>query len=190
LAIDHDAAQLLVMRLGPELQHLDVELGKLAAMACGLGAPRVTRDLVAKAVDLSREEKAWEIQSAIVTGDAATMLRKLRELMDISRQDAVPITWSISDLMRKLYGSAQLVSQGAPPGSIISRMRLFGTAAGPVLQIAGRTDARVLAQLLHQSIETDMHNKSGLGEPQRNLEALLVRIADSLEESRTSNVER
>lgn len=176
--IELDAAQLLVLRLGPELQHLDTELCKLAAMAGSRGMSRITRDIVAQAVGLSREEKAWEIQEAVVTGDAATMLHKLRELMDVSRQDAVPIAWAIIDLLRKLYAAAQLMARGVPAGGVTSQLRLWGSTIGPMLQIAGRTPPTRLAQLLQFAIQTDLHSKSGVGDPRRNLEALMVRIAD------------
>jgi hypothetical protein len=35
-----------------------------------------------------------------------------------------------------------------------------------------------LAQLLREAVTADQHSKSGVGEPVRNLETLMVRIAD------------
>ena len=172
------AADLLVARLGPELQHLDTELLKLASMA-GPGKT-ITRNLVAEAVGLSREEKAWEIQSAIVTGDPAIMLRKLRELLDISRQDVVPISWAIIDLLRKLHGASQLLKRGVPAAGVFKQMKLWGSSGEAIISIGRRIEPAALAQLLQQAITTDMHAKSGFGDPERSLEALMVLIADSL----------
>lgn len=176
--LEHAAAELLVARLGPELQRLDVEMSKLAAMVGSGGT--ITREMVAGAVALSREEKAWEIQAAIATGNASIMLRKLRELLEISRQDVVPITWATCDLLRKIHASAQLLGRGVPPAGVRSQVKLWGSAADHIIRIASRTSPEKLAQLLQMAITTDAHNKSGVGEPQRNLEALLVRIADTI----------
>jgi DNA polymerase III delta subunit len=151
---------------------------KLAAMA-GEGKP-ITREIVTEAVGLSREEKAWEIQSAIVTADAAIMLAKLRELLDISRQDVVPITWAICDLMRKLHTASQLIRRGVPPQGVFSQAKLWGPTGNAVLELAKEHTPATFAQLLRLAIETDVNNKSGLGDQQRSLEALLVKIADTL----------
>lgn len=172
------AAQLLVERLGPELLHLDTELMKLAAMA-GPGKP-ITRALVVEAVGLSREEKAWEIQAAIATADPAAMLRKLRELLDISRQDEVPITWSIIDMLRKMHAASHLFKRRVPPQGICSQLRLFGGAVEPMLQLAAKHEPEVFAQLLRSAVRVDQHNKTGVGDSQRSLEGLLVKIADKL----------
>jgi DNA polymerase III subunit delta len=176
--INPDAAELLVARLGPELQHLDTELLKLASMA-GPGKP-ITRALVAESVGLSREEKAWEIQSAIVTANANVMLTKLRELLDISRHDVVPITWAICDLVRKLHAASQLLGRNVPRAGVIGQLRLWGPSTEPIMALAGRVPPRTFAQLLRDAIEMDQRNKSGRGDQQRNVEAWLVHFADTI----------
>lgn len=174
------AAALLVRRLGPELQHLDTELTRLATMANATPGGAITPELVAQAIGLSREERAWEIQSAIVTGSPSTMLSKLRELIDISRQDIVPLNWAISDLLRKLHTAAQMLRRGLSSGAVRGQLKLWGDTTEPILAIAGRTDPSALAQLLQAALETDVRSKSGVGDPQRSLEALMVQIADTI----------
>jgi DNA polymerase-3 subunit delta len=174
-----DAAALLVQRLGPELLHLDVELKKLASMA-GAGKP-ITRELVDQSVELSREEKVWLIQDAIVTLDPAVMLRKLAELLQVTRAEFVPLSWAVMDLMRKMHLTSQMLRQGEPPGSIFGKARLWGETGNRIMAIARKTEPRTIAQLLQQAVEADRAGKSGQGEPIRNLEALLVTIADRCE---------
>jgi DNA polymerase-3 subunit delta len=173
-----EAAELLVARLGPQLQHLDTELMKLAAMAGSRGT--INREAVSESIGLSREEKAWQIQSAIVSGDAAEMLCKLRELLEVSRQDVVPIMWAICDVLRKLHAASQLLRRGVPAGAVRGQLKLWGDTTEPILHIALHIEPAILAQLLRQAIDTDMHNKSGQGDPVRNVERMLVRIADTL----------
>lgn len=176
--LDPDAAQLLVERLGTDMLHLDTELLKLAAMA---GKDKtITRQIVAESVGLSREEKAWEIQSAVVTADAAVMLRKLRELLDISQQDEVPITWAICDVLRKMHTASQLLRRGVPPQGVFAQAKLWGSSGEAALRLAREHEPAVFAQLLRLALLADQHAKSGVGDPQRNLEGLLVRIADRL----------
>lgn len=178
--IEAPAAHALVGRLGPHLQQLDVELAKLAAAAGPAGT--ITRQIVGDMTEPSREEKAWQIESAVLSGQAGAMLRKLHELMAISRHDVVPLTWAIVNTMRKLHLAAQLHRQGTPFGTIIKQAQLWGDAVNPAMAIARQTEPAVLAQLLQRAITVDMHNKSGVGDPSRSLEALLVEIADTIGE--------
>lgn len=171
-----DAAELMVIRLGPSLQRLDTELLKLASMA-GEGKA-ITRDLVERNIAPSREEKAWEIQSAVASGSALAMLSKLHDLTSVSRQEWVPIAWAVMDLMRKEHAASHMVRRGVPPQGIAKALRLWGASTDQVVSAARRTEPHRFAQLLRDSIQADHHSKSGLGEPLRNLEALMVKIAD------------
>jgi len=176
--VDRDAAVLLVERIGVALARLDTELGKLASFAGETG--RVQREHVDAMVELSREEQAWVIQEAILTGDAGHAIRKLRELLAITRHAEVPVTWAICDLMRKLHTAAQLRQQGMPSATIAKQLRLWGPARDAVLNIAQRTPAALLGDCFHDAIEVDRQGKTGVGVPARSLETLLVRIADTL----------
>jgi DNA polymerase-3 subunit delta len=176
--IDRDAAELLVTRHGTSLQHLDVELVKLSSMA-EPGKP-ITRQLVADNTILSKDEKAWVIQDAIATGDASTMLRKLHELVDVSRHAAVPLMWSACELMRKVHAASRLIRQGVPSGSLFGALKLWGGSGNAVIEWGQRLSPDQAAQLLQAAIDADRRSKSGLGEPQRNLEALMVTIADEV----------
>jgi DNA polymerase III subunit delta len=175
--IESAAAALLVQRHGPSLQHLDTELARLSLMAGPGGV--ITKKLVAEAVEPSREEKAWEIQAAALTGSAPTMLAKLHELVQVSRHDVIPLNWSIIDLLRKLHAAAHLIKRGVPTPGIASQLRLW-PSADPVVALARRAEPRVFAQLLRDAVRVDQAAKSGGGEPVRNLEAFLVKMADRL----------
>jgi DNA polymerase-3 subunit delta len=175
--LEADAAELLVHRIGAQLGRLDSELSKLASAAeTGRG---IDRALVALMTPPSREEKAWEVQSAIVTGSAEAMIAKVNELIDISRQDEVPITWSFNDLLRKIYAASKMLRQGMKDFPITKELKLWGPTSGPILALAKKHEPAAIAQLMRHAIQTDTFNKSGRGDPRRNLETLSVRIADS-----------
>lgn len=178
--IEKDAAELLVTRHGSSLQHLDVELVKLSSMA--EPGKSITRHLVADNTILSKDEKAWVIQDAIATGDPAIMLRKLHELVDVSRHDAVPLIWSACEFMRKVSAASRLIHQGIPTSTVMSAMNLkpWFSTSNAVIEWGKRLSPDQSAQLLQAAIDADRHSKSGMGEPQRNLEALMVTIADTV----------
>ena len=61
----------------------------------------------------------------------------------------------------------------------MGQLKLWGSTVDPMLNIAGRVQPSKLAQLLQAAIQADANSKSGVGDPQRSLEALMVRIADT-----------
>ena len=65
----------------------DSGLGELAA--CGEGRPLITRADAAAMVGHSRQEQAWALQSAIMSGRPPVALGKLRNLLEVSQLDEV-----------------------------------------------------------------------------------------------------
>src|ERR1051325_11697202 len=92
-SVEARAAAMLVDAVGNDLGRIDTELEKLALAAGGEGRP-ITPALVQSMTGLTREEEFWAIQSALLTGDAGAALAQLRELVEVSRHDPVPITFA------------------------------------------------------------------------------------------------
>jgi DNA polymerase-3 subunit delta len=176
--IDRDAVQLLVRRCGLELARLDHELAKLAAGA-GDDHP-IDRAQVQEMVAPSREEEAWSIQEAMVSGSAATALAALRDLIEVSRQPETLLMWAISDLLRKLHAAAQMLQAGQGEGAVSKRLRLWGPSQRPILSVARRQQPQQLARLLKSAIETDVRMKTGQVSPALALECLTVTTAQAL----------
>jgi DNA polymerase III delta subunit len=178
LAIERPAAQLLVGRVGPGLARLDTELAKLAAFV-GPGR-KIGRDDVVELVGLSRQEKAWELQTAIMTGQPGVACAKMRELREVSQLEKELVTWAVNDLLRRLHTVAQLCRQGVSTRSLIQSHRLWGATGERIIEVARRSDPGIFARLLDRAVRTDLANKSGLGEPDRNLEALTLQVTDTI----------
>lgn len=173
-AIDRPAAQLLVDRLGPDLGRIDSELGKLAVSA----GERITTELVAELVGVSRQEDPWSIQSVLLTGDPTAILHQLRLVLDNAPRDAhIPVIFAYSDLAKKLHGMAVAGAQRIDPNAAAGMLRLWGPARSALVQIAPRLRPRRTGALLRACVEADQGLKSGLGEPQRVLERLGLRFA-------------
>jgi DNA polymerase-3 subunit delta len=176
--LEAEAARLLVERLGPDLARLDSELDKLAAYV-GPGKP-VGRREVADLVGLGREEKAWVLQEAILSGDPAVACSKLRELTSVSQVPYELGIWAVGDVLRRLHTAARELRAGTSAGQLRRDLRLFGPSGDMLLEAARRMDPAEVAQLLQQAVESDVATKSGIGHKDRNLEVLTLHVTDSI----------
>jgi DNA polymerase III delta subunit len=174
--IDREAAVLLVDRAGGDLLRLDAELEKLAVYAA---SGTIRRDDVELLVGGGREEKAWALQSAIVSGSAAQALAKIDQVLELDRNLVVLLNWAVTDLLRRLHVMAQLLRQGVRLESRRGELRLFGPEGDRMVALARAGPGRY-ARLLREAIESDHRTKSGRGEARRNLEVLTLRVADSM----------
>ena len=174
-AIDKPAAQLLVDRLGPDLGRIDSELGKLA-----VNADKITTDLVAEMVGVSRQEDPWTIQSVLLSGDPTAILRQLRLVLDNAPRDAhIPVIFAYSDLAKKLHGMAVANAQRMDASYAAGRLGVWPRhpARDALIQLAPSLRPRRTQALLRACVEADRGLKSGLGEPQRVLERLGLRFS-------------
>ena len=176
--IEPAAAARLVERVGTGLARLDGELAKLASFVGDGGA--ITAEAVDELVGTSRQEKAWVLQEAILSGAPAVAWAQLRELLDVSRVPEQLCMWAISDLLRRLHAATRLLGRGVSAGEVRSRLRFFGPAGDRIIEVARRGDPLGLAQLLERSVQTDAAGKSGLGQTARNLEALTLQVTDTI----------
>ena len=178
--ISREAAILLVERIGTNLGQLDSELGKLTA-AASVEPPVIDRELVVLMVGRSREEEAWELQSAILGGGAKGTLRVLRDLRGVARISEVLIVWSMLDLARKLHDAAQLLAAGESPRGAAKAVGLWGPSEGPVLKAASALGPRRAGRVLHELMQSAEALRAGrAGGPDRTLEAIAVRMADTI----------
>jgi DNA polymerase III delta subunit len=169
---------MLVELIGPSLARLDVELGKLAAVIGFEGS--IEPEHVQAMVGMSREDAAWSIQNALITGSVEAAISKLRELLKVSGHPKELVSWAVTDMLRKLHGASQMIRAGVPEAEIAKRMKLWGEAKSATLRAARTIEPDRFAQLLHAAIRNDYGVKSGLGSAERSLETLTMQIADTL----------
>jgi DNA polymerase III subunit delta len=180
--IEPPAAALLVDRMGPELMPLDTELAKLSLMV----KPNepIVRGLVEQVVGKSSDEKAWEVQEAVLTGlssrSAGQAISKVSELVDLAGQAEVLVVYFVADLIRKLNVAVMMKQSGVPDGVIGKELKLWGPRQQLFMDVLRRLDPKTLAAAFDDVLEADRRSKSGLGKPQRNLECFCVRLADTV----------
>ncbi len=178
--IDRRAAALLVERLGTGLARLDAELSRLSLMTEKEG-DEIDIDLVRRSIPLSREDKAWEVQDALLTGDPPAALGKVIELMTVSRHDPVPLFFSMIDLSRKVYAASRLLAEGRQDGSIARAARIWGENTGTVLAAARRMAPPAAAALMRDAIRAAQRPRQSLGTPELGIEILALRFVSELQ---------
>jgi DNA polymerase III delta subunit len=178
--IDPAAARTLVDTTGVDLGRIDSELEKLALAAGGDGSP-ITPELVELMVGMTRQDEFFNIQGSLLSGELSRALRHLRELIEVSRQDPVPVGWAYIEAARKLHLAARAVREGRNVFSLQYQLKAFGPGAQEMLanlaKITKTVSPGAAARLLNQTVKVDAGNKSGLGEAVRNLEVMAVKFA-------------
>jgi DNA polymerase-3 subunit delta len=117
----------------------------------------------------------------VLQGDAPAALRKLDELLRVSRVPEVMIGWSLVDLARKVHDASCLLAQGDSEGEVSRSLKLWGPSSGPVLRAGRRLKPSHAAALFRSAVETDRATKNGTApDPARAFEGLMVTMADAL----------
>lgn len=168
-----EAAQTLVESVGPDLGRIDSELAKLALAAPG---EPITPERVRELVGVTKEEELWSIQRVLVGGDARAALTRLRDLLEVSRVDPVPLTWAYIDLAKKLHGVSRGMAQGEHQGNLARQYKLWPPMSEMVFGAARRLSPDRAAGLLQAAIDTDYKQKTSAGDAVRLLEALTLRF--------------
>lgn len=172
------AAVLLVDHIGADLGRLDSELAKLA-VGCEDGSIAVEQ--IEALVGHASDEMAWEIQAALLSGDANASLAKLHELIDLAGHHEVLITFAVSDMMRKLNHAATMAAGRMNDFAICKQLKVWPRERQePFLRAARKLGRRRAATLLDGLVDMIRRSRSGFGEASVNLERFCVQFADAL----------
>lgn len=186
--LEPDAASTLIERCGDDLGRIDSELGKLAAMAgsqsdsqAGSAGPvTITGAMVKEVVGRSREESAWDWQSTLIMGHTEAAIERQRYLVNVMRESPVLLWWACMDLTRKLHAASNALKAGENERNIASALRLWGPAQGALLSKARELGPAGARRALKLAVEADAGVKSGLGDAERTLEVVAVRLTSML----------
>ncbi|MCC5828396.1 MAG: DNA polymerase III subunit delta [Phycisphaeraceae bacterium] len=187
--LPRESAERLVRRRGTDLMRLDVELAKLATAA---GDSRsIEPELVDELVSRTSDEQVWALQDALLNALAADrptgsrshagmVIEKLHEIIDLSGQSEVLVSYAVSDLVRRLWLGANLQHRGVPDSEIGAKLKLFGPGRATFLRLMRRLNRHQLVRMFDQCIEGDRRSKSGYGTPLSNLECLCIKMVDEM----------
>jgi DNA polymerase-3 subunit delta len=164
VALERGVAEALAERIGPQLQLLRMEIGKLALLA-GPGAA-VSRAHVGVGTALAAEEPIWDLTDAIGEGRTADALRVLARLLGAGEPPPVLLGALVSHF-RRLLRTASGAEVAGPPfvrKKLASQAKRYGAAR-----------LRAALGALH---ETDLALKgAGALRPELALERVVIALA-------------
>ncbi len=164
VALERGVAEALAERVGPQLQLLRMEIGKLALLA-GPGAA-VTRAHVGVGTALAAEEPIWDLTDAIGEGRSADALRVLARLLGAGEAPPV-LLGALASHFRRLLRVASGAEVAGPP---FVRKKLAAQAK--------RYGAARLTAALGALHETDLALKgAGSLRPELALERVVIALA-------------
>ena len=169
-------ATALIDHLGTDLGQLDSELAKLAVASSKPGT--IDEAQIEALVGQASEEQAWQIQEAMLSGDAARAIGMLHELVHLAGRPEVLINYFVADLARKLHHAAVMAERGDSPFDICKTLKIWPRERqAPFLGAARRLGRQGSARLLRAVLEVDRRAKSGFGKNLVGLERIAVQFA-------------
>lgn len=179
VTLNPDAAGRLVAAIGTDMARLDSEIGKLSltllagAQGAGGGGGQpsgpITLALVNEMVGESREDEAWSLQQAVLSGDPARAMADLHRALEIARHNPVLVNIVYLDLCKKLDG----LCRGAP-------IRLWGASASAIQGASRALGPLTTARMLNTAVQADVKLKSGQADPVRLMESVTLQFASRL----------
>ncbi len=185
--LSSDLAGVMVERLGTNLMRLDSELAKLA-LGGDKGAS-ITLAMIEELTGRSSEEKAFAIQQVILQAmlgqtqgqkPGRMMLETLHELVDLARNDEVPVQFAVTDLMRKICFATILRAKKVGDGAIASRLKLWGPAKDGVLTLSQRIKPIDARRWYDRMMDDMLSERQGVGDPLRHLETFCAQLAEEV----------
>jgi len=182
-AIDRDAAELLVARVGTDLGRLTMEVAKLATAAAALDAksPSITSELIHDLAGegFHRDDYWMRIKSAVAAGDPELALRTTRDILDNApSQTGVALVMSAAQFSIGIHAAATGVS-GFPLKKALGIWN-DDAAARSVSHATKRLGAFQTLDILDDAVDADRRSKSGLGNADRTIERVACRMAAAL----------
>ncbi|HWB12951.1 MAG TPA: DNA polymerase III subunit delta [Pirellulales bacterium] len=189
--LEHDAAELLVEIIGPELGLIDQELAKLAAAA---GGAAIGAQLAQQLVGGWRAKTAWDMLDAAVEGRTSQALVELDRLL-LSGENPIAILAQIAATLRRFAAATRLIEHSEAAGGRASlRQALELAGVKPFVMQRTETQLRRLGrqragEIYRWLLEADLALKGTSSAPARArtvLEQLVVRLAAAEDRKRLS----
>jgi DNA polymerase-3 subunit delta len=160
IAIDEQAARLLVAQVGDRRLRLERELEKLA-LEHGEGA-RIGVEEVQASCASSAERKAWTLADALVAGDEKAATRLLLELRE--QGERLPsLLYQMVRRVRDALAIAEALAAGQPPAQIRRGLRMPSFAADRLIADVSARDAEVYRRALELLADLEVESRGGSG---------------------------
>ena len=180
--IDDRLCEHLVFLTGGTMASLAAEIDKIAAFS---SSEEITRQDIAAVVIPVLDAEVFDLTDAITEGDYEKALLKLRTLLQM-QEEPIALLGAISGQLRRLMYTRIAMSAGKGEGGAGELMKLSSGRAphSYVLQKTITTARRVSDDFCKKAValcmQTDARLKSYAGDEQRELELLLLTMAQEV----------
>lgn len=175
-AIEPQAAQQLLERIGDNLTLVDTELAKLAAATAG--ERPITASDVAQLTPYSPEANVFHMIDALGQRQGEVALRLLRQLLDAGNEP-LPIFALIVRHFRLLLMVKEQLEAGHSVERIVQAMgpKVREFVVKKLAEQSRRYSLPLLERIYRHLLEVDLAIKTGKADPDIALEMLIVRLA-------------
>jgi DNA polymerase-3 subunit delta len=173
LPIAASAVEALAEAAGPDLGRVVQALEQVALYANG----PVTREHVEEMIPESRERGIFELTRAIATGDAATALRLVANLLR-NREPPLRIQFMLLRQLRQIWRAKELLAAKVPRADIATAVGIAPFFLDDVLVPAGRMSTTALSRSFTYLYQADRSLKSSRIDPEVQVMRLVRRLAE------------
>ncbi len=174
--IDGAAAGRLAELVGPDFARLDSELAKLSLYADKHAAISVA--MVETMVGFQHEQKVWDFIDALSESQTAEAIQRHAELLEMDARAAFTLVGAVYHWINRIIRAREMLDQRMSDGQIIRELKLFPPPrAAKMLALARRWGLSGAHEASAALLAVDMAAKSSLGDPRRNMETFVVKIA-------------
>jgi DNA polymerase-3 subunit delta len=172
--LDRDAAELLIELTGDELIRLYSEIDKVALFADE--GKVVTLKHVESLVGHNRLFNAFAVIDAIIAGDMAQAIERLRGMFAEDRSAEYTVVGAFAFHFRRLFNAKVLLEKGMDASEVLKRLGMWGNQDGFFAQ-ARQLSLRQIGKCLQHLAETDYAIKTGRTKAPVAMEQFVISLA-------------
>jgi len=172
--LDRDAAEMLVELIGEELAQLYNEIDKLVLFARGEKVIRLQH--VESLVGRSHVYGAFEVIDAVVCGDAARAVTRLRHMFEEDREAEYSVVGAFAFHVRRMFNAKRLLEKRVSPDVIAKQLRV-GYNRNQFFAQLQRISLPQIASFLEELAAIDYATKTGQAHAPVAIEQLVLRLA-------------
>ncbi len=175
LALNVNAARLLVELVGDDSGMLESEIDKVATYLAGSTEKNISAELIQNLIGDNRQFNAFNVIDAMTEGNTALALTRFNQMIQRSKDAQFTAVGAFAWHFRRLYNARLLLDERVSERDIISRVKLWGNVRQFMTQVH-RLNIRQIAAVIRELTKIDLDSKTGRGTVASGLEKLIVKF--------------
>ena len=172
--LGRNAAEILIELTGGNAVQLYSEIDKLALFA--QSEKNITAEHIEALVGHNRLFNAFAVIDAIVAGQPAKAVSRLRSMFAADRTTEFTVVGAFAFHFRKMFDAKVLLEKGLRYDDIVRQLRIFGDRNGFFSQLQ-KVTLKQIGENLRRLADIDYAIKTGRTKPQIAMEQLVLELA-------------